>query len=129
MYHAEVLAPDTPPILRKGSRGNDVQTLQQELVRQGYPIEVDGIFGTETESAVLMFQEDHELTPDGIVGPRTWEALHAVQGRPPVESRPPRRSPVNWGKWIGISLMVAGVLVGLGVVGVASTSTPARRNT
>lgn len=56
--------------LRKGSRGNDVSLLQQKL-----GIKADGIFGTKTEEAVKAFQKAHGCTPDGIVGPHTWEEL------------------------------------------------------
>ena len=40
----------------------------------------DGIFGPLTEAAVIAFQREHGLVPDGIVGPITWNALFA---RPP----------------------------------------------
>ncbi|MBA2734757.1 MAG: peptidoglycan-binding protein, partial [Acidobacteria bacterium] len=35
-------------------------------------------FGAKTEAAVRAFQRTHRLTPDGIVGPRTWRALDSV---------------------------------------------------
>ena len=56
--------------IKKGSRGDDVRTLQKKL-----GIAVDGIFGTKTEDAVKAYQKNHGLTPDGIVGPHTWECL------------------------------------------------------
>ena len=72
--------PGTP--LRRGSTGPNVVVIQVELNRisQSYPAipkipEVDGIFGSRTESSVRAFQEIFDLTPDGIVGPATWYAL------------------------------------------------------
>ena len=57
-------------VLKKGSRGNDVKTLQRLL-----HLYDDGIFGTLTEEAVKEFQEAHGLVADGNVGQKTWEAL------------------------------------------------------
>ena len=68
--------------LRRGTTGPSVVTVQTELNRisQNYPAipkipVVDGIFGSRTEAAVRKFQEVFNLTPDGIVGPATWNSL------------------------------------------------------
>lgn len=61
-------------ILRKGSRGNDVRTLQSKL-----KITVDGVFGPATEKAVKEFQRKNNLTMDGVVGPSTWAKLGVTQ--------------------------------------------------
>lgn len=60
--------------LSKGSRGAEVKTLQLLL-----NVAADGIFGAITEEAVKDFQRSKGLTPDGIVGPKTWSALGAGQ--------------------------------------------------
>ena len=72
--------PGTP--LRRGTSGPSVVTIQVELNRisQSYPAipkiaNVDGIFGAQTEAAVKKFQEIFNLTPDGVVGQATWNAL------------------------------------------------------
>lgn len=57
-------------LLKKGSRGEDVKAIQAAL-----GIEVDGIFGAITEFAVKVFQREHGLVVDGIVGEQTWNAL------------------------------------------------------
>ncbi len=63
-------------ILKKGSRGNAVQELQQKLTSLGYNTKgVDGIFGANTEQAVRQFQAAHNLAADGIVGPATKKVL------------------------------------------------------
>lgn len=73
-----------PPsaVLRQGSTGQDVITLQYLLnvIGEYYPgipvIAQDGIFGSGTRQAVVAFQNEMRLSPDGIVGPRTWNALY-----------------------------------------------------
>ena len=69
-------AADGPaPLLGRGSAGDAVRDLQQNLSALGYPLAVDGIFGKDTEKAVCAFQRDHGLDADGIVGPRTFAAI------------------------------------------------------
>lgn len=52
-----------------------VTTLQQMLIRHGFALAADGVFGNGTRQAVMEFQHRHGLTADGIAGYRTWEAL------------------------------------------------------
>lgn len=61
--------------LKHGMRGEAVVELQQALVDQGYELDVDGVFGDETDAAVREFQTDSELDVDGVAGPETWAAL------------------------------------------------------
>jgi hypothetical protein len=66
------------PLLRRGSRGAQVIRLQQALVNLGFnPGPVDGIFGPLTEAGVRAYQTARGLGVDGVVGPKTWGALHA----------------------------------------------------
>lgn len=58
-----------------GSRGTMVRRIQETLSRSGYAIIADGIFGKKTDEAVRAFQKVKNLTPDGIVGPKTLTAL------------------------------------------------------
>lgn len=52
-----------------------VRELQRQLRALGLPVQPDGFFGRETESAVMRFQSERGLDSDGIVGPRTWAML------------------------------------------------------
>jgi len=62
----------TRPMLR----GEDIRDLQLRLSRLGFdPGALDGVFGAETERALLGFQSEVGLRPDGIVGPETLEQL------------------------------------------------------
>lgn len=63
-------------ILKNGSRGPGVELLQLALNRAGFgPLNTDGIFGDLTKNAVIRFQTSVGLTPDGIVGAQTHQAL------------------------------------------------------
>lgn len=61
-----------------GSTGAAVQALQLALYRAGFLTDqqsLDGIFGINTQNAVLRFQRANGLVPDGIVGNATWNRL------------------------------------------------------
>ncbi|MGH2840719.1 MAG: peptidoglycan-binding domain-containing protein, partial [Solirubrobacteraceae bacterium] len=61
------------PTLKKGSKGQAVEDLQEALKALGFsPGKVDGIFGAATEKAVKAFQASVGIDADGIVGPITW---------------------------------------------------------
>lgn len=64
--------------LRKGGKGPAVVYLQQCLNTHGHHVLIDGVFGEKTEDAVEQFQSANGLLPDGIVGPRTWDALRVT---------------------------------------------------
>lgn len=66
------------PTLRTGSRGESVAELQEILSGFGFDLPTygaDGIFGEETKNAVIAFQIENLLTPDGVVGAKTWAAI------------------------------------------------------
>lgn len=60
-------------VLKLGSKGDEVEDLQAYL-----KIKVDGDFGPKTEEAVKKFQRENGLTPDGIVGSKTWNKMGFV---------------------------------------------------
>jgi N-acetylmuramoyl-L-alanine amidase len=64
------------PTLRMGTQGTAVTRLQERLKAIGV-LEgaIDGVFGSETQSAVKAAQAKFGLEPDGIVGGATWSAL------------------------------------------------------
>lgn len=64
------------PTLREGSKGAFVQDLQSTLAELNYFAgKQDGHFGPLTKAAVMSLQSDNGLESDGVVGPRTWDAL------------------------------------------------------
>lgn len=74
---------------------DDVKALQTDLNRFGFSLQVDGLFGSETEAAVHQFQQDHGLLTDGIVGPQTWAALEGTKPPDPTSSFPTTISSSN----------------------------------
>ncbi|MCA4180631.1 N-acetylmuramidase family protein [Acinetobacter baumannii] len=68
-------------ILKFGSKGSDVITLQQQLKKLGFKgvkgkeLSIDGDFGASTEYAVITFQKQKNLVADAKVGDKTRSAL------------------------------------------------------
>lgn len=59
-----------------GSSGSEVTQIQTKLKNWGYyKGSVDGIFGSETQKAVRLFQKKNNLTVDGIAGSATLAAM------------------------------------------------------
>jgi putative peptidoglycan binding protein len=83
---AQAPAPGAPPwqgrefrLQRPNMTGDDIRTWQQRMRDRGWSIDVDGIYGPQSESVCRRFQQDSTahgwpLTVDGIVGPNTWRA-------------------------------------------------------
>ena len=73
-------------VLKLGSTGSDVSTLQDALGKQGFnPGPTTGRFNISTQAAVIAFQRSEGLLADGIVGPRTAAAL-ALPNPPEIPS-------------------------------------------
>lgn len=71
-----VAQPALPALSRRGSRGEEIKQIQTVLKdRELYEGNIDGIYGSQTEKAVIQFQKQMGLTPDGIVGPKTLSAM------------------------------------------------------
>lgn len=64
------------PKLRRGSKGSAVTSLQSDLAGLRYWVgPADASFGHLTEQAVYAVQKSAGLTPDGVVGPKTYAAI------------------------------------------------------
>lgn len=61
-----------------GDRGNDVKTLQTKLNKVGYKLEVNGICGNATVTAIKDFQTKYNLAVDGQAGKNTITKLDSV---------------------------------------------------
>ena len=74
----KVVPPLANPTLRIGSRGVQVNYLQQDLNYYGYKLAEDGIFGAKTYAAVRDFQKKHHIGVDGIYGAVTALKMKGV---------------------------------------------------
>lgn len=73
---------DPEGTVRRGDRSEEVYNIQQLLVEQGYLNAggADGVFGGGTEKALMKYQQDRNLNPDGIAWPQTIEDLQHDYG-------------------------------------------------
>ena len=62
-------------LIKKGSEHTDAVKWVQGVVG----VIQDGVFSANTEQAVKDWQRFFELTVDGIVGPKTWEAMQYIR--------------------------------------------------
>ena len=78
--------------VKMGSSGRDVQAIQHALYDLGFSLPkygADGEFGARTKKAVKAYQRANPpLQVDGIVGPKTMEALDTRFGGAPVLPSP-----------------------------------------
>lgn len=84
-------------MLRLGSTGQAVATLEQRLVDLGYNLDtIDTRFEQDTKTAVITLQTTAGIATDGIVGPITWAAIDANTTAPTPNPSPepdPRPDP------------------------------------
>ena len=76
------------PLLKVGSKSDDVKKIQQKL-----GLTADGIFGKNTEEAVKRFQINNNIVVDGVVGDLVWNKLITVNLQPTSAPSTPSPSP------------------------------------
>lgn len=105
MGDTKVKAPAAVRVLRIGAEGDLVEALQRTLnarVKPSPNISADGDFGPNTESAVMKFQKQERLDPNGVVDRKVWQALgplvtedEAVADPQIVNSRQLKKQPIE----------------------------------
>jgi len=91
--------PNAIRTLRIGMEGNDVYSMQVRLIELRYLGGVaDGVFGPETEAALIAFQRNNNLTPDGVAGSGTINRL--ARNATPATSRPATTSTPRPGTYV-----------------------------
>ncbi len=71
---SDVIPYDRFPVIQRGSTDEVWVKIAQAGVGLMFT-DADGGFGDKTNHWVIDFQKKHGLTPDGIVGPKTWKAI------------------------------------------------------
>ena len=65
-------------LLIRGSVGPEVRTLQENLNTIGVSVDVDGVYGANTEKAVKTFQVANAIEADGKYGPATHAKMEEL---------------------------------------------------
>lgn len=72
----QIKVPSSAPI-SSTSPPKRIRQLQTALAMLGYEVgEPDGVYGAQTEKAVIAFQKKKKLEADGLVGPQTARAIN-----------------------------------------------------
>ena len=87
------------------SHKSDLITFQQRMKDRGWPMQVDGLYGPKgaktpqgnTAEIVIAFQKEKGLTPDGLIGQKTWDAAWTAPVTPakptPADPQPTPTNP------------------------------------
>ena len=93
-YEEDEYRQELNPTLKEGSSGDYVIILQEKLKILGYYLaSITGNFDAYTKEAVMNFQEDNDLVPDGIVNNETWQTLYELTDNPEVISNTKQSRP------------------------------------
>ena len=95
--------------LKKGDKGDDVEDMQENLIKLGYDLGddgADGKFGSKTDEAVRNFQRSSALEVDGKFGPKSLAAMKSALAtlekeqpeQQPEEEQPSPETPSTTGK-------------------------------
>lgn len=84
---------DKASYIRKWQKNDSVKTIQEALLSLNYQLPkhgADGHYGSETQTAIMNFQGENHLNPDGVVGPKTLKKLNSalLSPKPPTPGSP-----------------------------------------
>lgn len=103
--------------LLKGTSGNDVDSLQRQLVDLGYLEKATGYYGTMTVNAVKDFQERNDLTVDGKTGEQTLTLIYSPKAKASASKIQEENRRANIKTFISIAKEQLGDKYVLGAVG------------
>ena len=86
-------------LLKIGVTGDSVKQVQERLKQLGYyQGAIDGQYGQGTADAVILFQNQHELGADGIVGDATKSKVFSEQAQKFIPTPTPSQTPGAYNK-------------------------------
>ena len=74
-YQNKPTLPAYAPVLKRGCRGVQVERLQKVLNYFGASLPCTGLFGDMTYYALIKYQQQNGLVPDGVFGRYTYESM------------------------------------------------------
>ena len=74
-YQNKPTLPAYAPVLKRGCRGVQVERLQKVLNYFGASLPCTGLFGEMTYYALIKYQQQNGLVPDGVFGQYTYESM------------------------------------------------------
>lgn len=122
---SEVLGKPTLRLTTPYMQGAHVRDAQMKLVAAGFPLQrygIDGVYGSETQSAVKQFQSANGISVDGVVGTETWMALYAITPgggtgfNYPVVTGSGNGSEIDWHTIKTWGLIAVSAVLGVGVL-------------
>ncbi len=89
--------------LLQGTRGEDVDSLQRQLVDLGYMSKTTGYYGDETVAAVKAFQERNKLSVDGKTGEHTLDMIYSPDAKPSASKAQAEKRSANVSKMLEVA--------------------------
>ncbi len=89
--------------LLQGTSGEDVDSLQRQLVDLGYMSKTTGYYGDETVKAVKDFQERNSLSADGKTGEHTLDLIYSPEAKPSASKAQAEKRRANVDKMIEVA--------------------------
>lgn len=89
--------------LLQGTRGEDVNSLQRQLIDLGYLQKSTGYYGDETVASVKEFQKRNNLAVDGKTGQDTLDLIYSPKAKPSASKVQAERRKANINKMIQVA--------------------------
>ena len=103
--------------VKEGMSGDDVTSMQKQLVDMGYMSKTTGYYGDETKAAMKEFQSRNGLSADGLAGEKSYEMLYSPEAKESKSKAQKARTKANINKMIEVAKSKLGCKYVLGAEG------------